>query len=83
MKYNNQLPLPNGMTFLEACNFSVKLLYTHGFISKKDRENIWQRIENNYWEESKKAGLDHISQVGKKVDGMVAAKPDETKENKT
>jgi hypothetical protein len=54
MKYNNQLPLPNGMTFLEACNFSVKLLYTHGFITRKQREVIWQKIEDDYWKEAAK-----------------------------
>lgn len=71
LKYKNTLPLPNNMTFLEACNFSVKLLYTHGFITRNQREAIWKNIEDDYWKESKQAGLDHISDVGKMVDKLI------------
>jgi CO dehydrogenase/acetyl-CoA synthase beta subunit len=80
MKYDNALPLPSHMTFLEACNFSIKLLYTHGFITRNQREVIWKNVENDYWKENQKASLDHISQAGKKVDSLLKEQSsDETK----
>lgn len=54
MKYHNAMPaLPSYTTFLEVVNHSIKVLYTHGFITRAEREKIWQRVEEDYCKEMK------------------------------
>lgn len=49
---NNTIhPLPNHITLAEMVNHSIKVLYTHGFITFKEREKIAQRLIKRFKKE--------------------------------
>lgn len=59
MKWNNTMPpLPAHVTFLEMVNHSVRVLYVNGFITRKEREKIWSRVEKDYYKEMQEAMTD-------------------------
>lgn len=49
---NNTMPvLPNHVTLAEMVNHSIKVLYTHGFITFKEREKIANRLIKRFKKE--------------------------------